>query len=286
MDDAVDEPQSLTWFDLRSSHPHESVSYMNRIQMLEQSGTVRPPTPAPRRRQFVSSTANERGEQNFFVPLHYEPNYAYPLVVWLHGPCDNHRQLRQVMPHVSVRNYVGAATSSPSGASDLLDDPSPWSQSATAIADARQRLETCIEQAKSRFNIAARRIFLAGFDCGGTMALRLALAAPELFAGVASIGGQFPEGNHPMSNLPRARKLPIFIAHGRDSQIYPISRICDELRLFHVAGMSLNLRQYPCGHELTTQMLSDLDVWMMQIVTGVDMSASATAQQPKLEELN
>lgn len=72
-----------------------------------------------------------------------------------------------------------------------------------------------------------------------------------------------------MSNLVKVRQLPILIAHGRDSEIYPISQVCDELRLFHVAGMSLNLRQYPCSHELTTQMLIDMDAWMMDIVTNV-----------------
>src|SRR5262245_59215922 len=44
-----------------------------------------------------------------FAPIHYEPGYAYPLVVWLHGAGSNERELWQVMPKVSVRNYVGAS---------------------------------------------------------------------------------------------------------------------------------------------------------------------------------
>jgi hypothetical protein len=34
----------------------------------------------------------------------------------------------------------------------------------------------------------------------------------------------------------------------------------------HAAGCTVALRQYPCGDELTTTMLSDLDRWMMAIV--------------------
>ena len=65
------------------------------------------------------------------------------------------------------------------------------------------------------------------------------------------------------------RKLPLFIAQGRDAERYSIERSCDELRLFHSAGMSVTVRQYPCGDELTTNMLSDMDRWMMEIVTGI-----------------
>ena len=157
---------------------------------------------------------------------------------------------------------------------DTRSDRVNWSQQREGIAEAIDRVEACVTQAQQRFHISPRRVFLAGYDSGGTMALRLGVAAPELFAGVASLGGPFPQGHSPLAQLHLVRRLPVMIAHGRDSLDYPIRRLCDELRLFHAAGMSLILRQYPCGHELTTQMLSDLNVWMMELVTGVDGSAS------------
>jgi phospholipase/carboxylesterase len=226
-------------------------------------------------------------EQSFFVPLHYEPNYAYPLLVWLHGPSDGHRQVKQVMPHVSLRNYVAVAPASAEGqgTSDGFAQH-PWQQHATGITSALHRVQEAIEQASERFHIADGRVFLAGFDVGGTMALRLALAAPGLFAGVASLGGPFPEGNQPLGNLLQARQLPVMIAHGCDSQRYPVSRVCEELRLFHVAGLSLHVRQYPCGHELTTQMLSDLDAWIMERVTGASCASSPACRQSPGDELN
>jgi hypothetical protein len=67
--------------------------------------------------------------------------------------------------------------------------------------------------------------------------------------------------------------------HCRDSEIYSVDQVCEELSLFHAAGMSVTLRQYPCGDELTTQMLRDLDVWLMEQVTGV-----ATADQPQVAQ--
>ena len=59
------------------------------------------------------------------------------------------------------------------------------------------------------------------------------------------------------------------ISHGRDSQKYPVDQVCADLRLFHSAGMKVTLRQYPCGDEITTKILSDLDAWTMERVTGV-----------------
>ena len=54
----------------------------------------------------------------------------------------------------------------------------------------------------------------------------------------------------------------------RDSRDYPDRRVCDDLRLLHSAGCTVALRQYPGGDELTTNMLSDLDRWLMEFVCG------------------
>ncbi len=47
--------------------------------------------------------------QATFAPMHYAPGYAYPLIVWLHGPGGDERQLLRIMPLVSMRNHVGVA---------------------------------------------------------------------------------------------------------------------------------------------------------------------------------
>ena len=41
------------------------------------------------------------------------------------------------------------------------------------------------------------------------------------------------------------------------------------MRLFHAAGLQAAIRQYPCDDELDTQMLADLDSWLMEQVTGI-----------------
>ncbi|HUT12716.1 MAG TPA: alpha/beta hydrolase-fold protein [Thermoguttaceae bacterium] len=204
-----------------------------------------------------------------FAPLHYEAGYAYPLIVWLHGRGDDERQLMRVMPLVSTRNYVAVA---PRGfyveaAEDSETSGYGWEQSEEAIERAEQQVFDSITVAQRKLHVSRRRVFLAGFDCGGTMAFRLALRHPRHFSGVLSLCGSFPGGYAPLGHLVEARQLQVFLAVGRDSRDYPPQKVCEDLRLFHAAGFSTTLRQYPCDHQLSPQMLSDVDRWIIEQIT-------------------
>ena len=210
-----------------------------------------------------------------FAPLHYEPGYAYPLLVWLHGRGADECQLMRIMPQVSIRNYVAVA---PRGACLSEAEGSDresygWQQSEDHIQRAEQQIFDGIETARRRFHVARRRVFLAGFGCGGTMAFRVAMNLPGRFAGVLSLCGAFPNSSAPFGNLLEARRLPLFLAVGRDSREYPPAEVCRNLRLFHAAGLSITLRQYPCGQQLAPHMLADMDRWVMEQVTPAEGSA-------------
>jgi hypothetical protein len=75
------------------------------------------------------------------------------------------------------------------------------------------------------------------------------------------------------------------LAFCRDSLTYATDDVCRQLPLFHAAGLKVAIRQYPCGDELTTQMLHDMDVWMMEHVTGM-ASECDEAVVRQLGELN
>lgn len=218
----------------------------------------------------VDSAVCTKGSLDFahtlFAPLHYTAGYAYPLIVWLHGRGSDERQLQRIMPMVSMQNFVAVA---PQGLN--LGDATAtgaecrgWTQADEHIQQAEHRVFESIELAEHKFHISARRIFLTGFDCGGTMALRLAMSHPNRFAGVISLCGAFPTGGAPLGNLIAARRLGLLLATGRCSDTYPATQVCEDLRLLHTAGLSVTLRQYPCGHELQPQMLADVNRWIME----------------------
>ncbi len=237
---------------------------MNRLQSSHESLI-----PAPLEHEYSVDLARyaysgEQPNHALFAPMHYERKYAYPLVVWLHGPSDNERQLKRVMPLVSMRNYVAIAVRGT--VADQVKGGYHWQQSEEHIWLAEQRVLDGIEIAKEKFNIHPDRIFLAGLGCGGTMAFRVALNHPRRFAGVLSLGGAFPTGLRPLQRLNDTRHLPLFLASGCQSAAYPLAQVCQDLRLFHSAGLSVSVRQYPCGDELTTVMLADMNRWMMELV--------------------
>ncbi len=100
------------------------------------------------------------------------------------------------------------------------------------------------------------------------MAMRLAFAHPEVFAGVFTLGGPFPKDRQPLCRINSVRNLHVMVAFGRDSMHYCEDHVCRDLRLLHATGVRLTARQYSHGDQLTDQMLSDADCWMMRIVTG------------------
>jgi len=256
---------------------------MNRIQYLvdeqvDLSLVPAPHVPAP----VVAPPCDRENPYCLFTPRHYEPNYAYPLVVWLHGPDDDERQVTRVMQLVSLRNYVavgprGTCRSSVAGGFR-------WLQEADHIAMAEEHVDSAIAVTRRWLNIAPARIFLAGYACGGTMALRIALNRPRQFAGALSVGGPLPSSLRPLAQLHEARGLKVFLATGRQSRDYPEHEVCNHLRLLHAAGISLNLRLYPCGDEVTSDMLADMDRWIMEQVAGAESAAQDQPSHPSRRE--
>ncbi|MEM8865175.1 MAG: hypothetical protein AAGF31_06460 [Planctomycetota bacterium] len=197
-----------------------------------------------------------------FQPVHYEANYKYPLVVWLHGARQTQRDLPSVMAHVSTRNYVAVAPEGPGS----LDRP--WSDDAAGIAEAEERIVEAIEYANDYFNLHAERVFVAGIGCGGTAALRMAMANPGFIAGAASFDGPVPRGNTPLQQIGALRGLPLMLATGKDSERYSEASVCRDMRLLYMAGCNLHIHQEPGDGETTTSSLAEVDRWMMNIVCG------------------
>ena len=200
-----------------------------------------------------------------FAPVRYEPRYAYPLVIWLHGPRGNEHQLRRVMPYVSDQNFVGIAPRGTCADDDGLYD---WQQTREHVAAAEARVFAAIELAERRFHVNPDRVFLAGYGSGGTMALRVAWDNPHHFAGVAAIGGPIPAANRPFSRVNEIRCLPCLLAVARESDIYPEREFCRDLRLLHTAGCKVDLHYYRWGDELNTETFQNLNRWLMTLVCG------------------
>ena len=212
-----------------------------------------------------------------FSPMHYEPKYAYPLLIWLHGTGGDERQLMRIMPLISTRNYVAVAPRGLSmeqsvapanfdlSVSAILQRPKEqhdWILSDDNLESIEQRIFDCIAVAQERCNIADHRIFIAGFGTGGTAALRLATLYPECFAGVAAFGGDIPSDNRIFPSWQMVQSPSVLLGIDESTPAHA----CQMMELFHTAGLTAEVREYPDTKSLTSEMLQDLNRWMMQIV--------------------
>ena len=216
-----------------------------------------------------------------FAPLYYEPNYAYPLVVWLHGGGDlggaaAPRHAVYQLAKLRGRRARGTRiVPRRNGKGQGFD----WLQTTEHIEDAHDRIRLAIDDAQQRFNIRADRIFFVGHECGGTMAYRIGMQQSLEIAGIVSLGGPFPNVGAPLAELNAVRKIPLFVAASRQGRFFPTDEVCENLRLFHSAGMSITLREYPGGDGLSPQMLADVDRWIMEQIASSPAPTSVMLQR-------
>lgn len=126
-----------------------------------------------------------------FRPEHYEPGYAYPLVIWLHPDCGSEQALHEIMPQISTRNYLGLSFRAPA-----IDPAAPangyhWPDSHLFVKQFADQIQQTVRELTKVFHIHEQRIYLAGTGTGCSVATKLFLQVPHFFAGAALINGQF-----------------------------------------------------------------------------------------------
>src|SRR5215471_2183293 len=149
-----------------------------------------------------------------FLPTGYEPNYAYPLLVFFHGHGGNEEQILRLAPKLSRRNFIciGLRGPEPVGIRDDGREGYSWAPDAQCDAHQEDYIFRAIEQSRRSYHVHSERIYLAGVCEGATLAYRLGLLFPERLAGVIALNGAMPRGG-PLLRLPDIRQLRVFIGH-------------------------------------------------------------------------
>src|SRR5262245_65722653 len=123
-----------------------------------------------------------------FLPVHYEPRYPYPLLVFFHGLGGNEEQILRLAPRLSRRNYISIGLRGP-----VLLGPRRDGRLGYGWGDGshdelvEDYLLRAVEQTRRHYHVHSERIYLAGFAEGATLAYRLALTFPETACGGISL---------------------------------------------------------------------------------------------------
>lgn len=125
-------------------------------------------------------------------------------------------------------------------------------------------LKELIEFAKQAGR-GGRKVFLFGFSMGAMMALAASLTRPALFAGVVAHSGLVPEqADHLPIQWDHLDGCAFFIAHGLYDPTIPIHYGRRARDLFARSNADVTYREYPIGHEISPESLSEASAWLTQ----------------------
>src|SRR5438128_1305478 len=103
-----------------------------------------------------------------FLPTGYEPNYPYPLLVFLHGHGGNEEQVLRLAPRVSRRNYIAIGLRGPHLIGTRPDGRGcyGWGDPVFGGSLIEDYLVRAVEQTRRQYHVHSERIYLAGVHEG------------------------------------------------------------------------------------------------------------------------
>ena len=205
-------------------------------------------------------------------PDGFDPSRPYPLVVLLHGFGASMRDLVGLSPSIDRSGYICIFPNAPI---EIEIGPGMKGYAWTTIgpgsspdeaARAERMLEVLIEEVRQRYGEGERSMVLGGFSQGGMMTYRYGMPNPELFAGLAVLSGGVDGQDELRDRLPAHRDQPIFIAHGTEDGVIPVSEARRSLRFLKEEGYTPEYHEYAIGHEITHEVVQDFREWTRSVL--------------------
>jgi len=105
------------------------------------------------------------------------------------------------------------------------------------------------------------KVSAVGFSQGAALVYAYALLRPFRFDSLAGLSGFLPEGAEALArNKPLAEKR-VFIAHGTQDELVPVSRARKSVELLQIAGAQVTYCEDEVGHKLSTSCFNGLEAF-------------------------
>lgn len=210
-----------------------------------------------------------------YAPETYEPNYSYPLIVWLTTGEDDF-DLTTTMEAVSDRNYLG-----------LQVNLSRIFQAASETEGYIQQLHVhelsllkvvrgAIAKFRRNYKVHSERIYLAGTGLGAIAALHLGLSRPEWFGGVISIDAGVERIPQLLRRFRHLQGERVLLAHSRGAAETSRNAEMKLAKMLYAAGLRVSRRAYATTkihprQSRTPHLHRDIDRWVMQDIAQAQM---------------
>lgn len=154
-------------------------------------------------------------DYRYFSPVKEDDTAKYPLVVWLHGMGNGHREGQQIeadnIGYWTSEEFQARFTNGGAFIIAARSDESKggcWNE--RTIAALKAAIDSFI--AENEANIDLTRIYVGGYSMGGKMTLKMAVAYPEMFAAAFPI---CPAWAPSYDALSYAKDVPMWITSGK-----------------------------------------------------------------------
>lgn len=201
-------------------------------------------------------------------------------VIWLHGlgadgndfvPIVNQLELPQlairfIFPHAPMRPVTLNGGMVMRAWYDILGTHIGRREDDTGIRASQGEIEALIERETQR-GVAHEHIVLAGFSQGGAITLQTGLRQAQRLAGLMVLSSYLPLVDSVAMERSIARAaLPIFMAHGDQDGVLPLSMGSSSRDTLLALGCSVEWHQYPMAHAVCEREISDIGAWLQRVL--------------------
>lgn len=125
----------------------------------------------------------------------------------------------------------------------------------------RQLIRKFIQEVKEKYSID--ELYLGGFSQGAIMSQSIGLIHPDEVQGIISLSGRVLQEIRPLVQHDKyLHQLKVFLAHGVQDQTLPIHFAREAKEYLESLGVQLTYHEYPIGHQVSSEVLKDLNAWM------------------------
>jgi phospholipase/carboxylesterase len=179
--------------------------------------------------------AGTRGGYSLFVPDDYTPDWAWPLVVAMHGGSGNGRAF--LWSWLRDARSRGAILISPTAVGNT------WALSGRDVDT--PNLERMVAEVGASWNLDRSRMLLTGMSDGGTFSYVSGLEPSSGFTHLAPVSAAFHPMLAQMADPERLAELPIHIVHGALDWMFPIAMAREARDALTAAGAAVTYLELP-----------------------------------------
>jgi phospholipase/carboxylesterase len=149
---------------------------------------------------------------------------------------------------------------------DISDSDLAGRADEKGVRDSAEILSALVD-AEIQDGVGPRRIVLAGFSQGGAIALHTGLRYPQPLAGILALSSYLPLHQDTREEASAAnRKVPIFMAHGSQDPVIPLSTSESSREFLTRLGYVVECHTYPMPHSVCAEEVRDIRDWLSRIL--------------------